>query len=256
MVTSEMTPADIAAVTNNNGNDGFGWGGNGGWFWIVILFLFAFTNGGWGGNWGGLGGGAGAQTNYVLASDFATIQRQLSDGFNGVEKGLDTIRNGLCDGFYTEAQLVNGVNMNIMQGNNALAAQLADCCCKTQSGIERINTGVAMASGDIRAAIKDCCCDTEKQFMQVRFDNAQANCATLTALDKLGDRIIGHFDAAENQKIRDENQALRLAASQQAQNNYLIQQLRPMPIPAYPSCNPWAASWGFGQTCQGNGTWA
>ena len=30
LVTSEMTPADIAAVTNNNGNDGM-WGGN--WSW-------------------------------------------------------------------------------------------------------------------------------------------------------------------------------------------------------------------------------
>lgn len=34
LVTSEMTPADIAAVTNNNGNGGYGngaWGGD--WSW-------------------------------------------------------------------------------------------------------------------------------------------------------------------------------------------------------------------------------
>lgn len=251
MSYENMGAADIAAITRNN-NDGFGFGGNGGWFWIIVLFLFAFNGGGFG---GGMGGGA--ANNYVLASDFATIQRQLSDGFGGVEKGLDTIRNGLCDGFYTEAQLINGVNTNIMQGNNALATQLADCCCKTQSGLERVNTGVAMASGDIRAAIKDCCCDTEKQFMQSRFDNAQANCATLQAIDKVGDRIIDYLAADKAQALRDENFTLKLAASQANQNNYLVNQLRPCPVPAYITCNPWAASYGVANAngCGCNGTW-
>jgi hypothetical protein len=47
LTSSEMSPADIAAVTNNNGNDGM-WGGNWSW-WIIILFLFAFVgNGSWG----------------------------------------------------------------------------------------------------------------------------------------------------------------------------------------------------------------
>lgn len=227
-----MGPADIAAITGNNGFGG--WGGEGGWFWIVILFLFAF-NGGWGNGYGG-----GAQQNYVLASDFATIQRQLSDGFGGVEKGIDTIRNGLCDGFYTEAQLMNGVNMNIMQGFNASQAQLADCCCRTQQNIKDTQYAIATASGDIRGAIKDCCCDTEKQFMQTRYDNATANCATIQAINDSTKQIIDYMQAEKAQNLRDENQALRLSASQAAQNQYLINALRPMPIPAYQSCNPWA----------------
>ena len=40
LTTSEMTPADIAAVTGNNGN-GWGFGGDGAW-WIIILLLFGF----------------------------------------------------------------------------------------------------------------------------------------------------------------------------------------------------------------------
>lgn len=112
-------------MTENNGY--FGDGG----FFLLILFLFAFA-GGWGGN--GYGN-QGAANNYVLASDFATIQRQLSDGFGVVEKNIDTVRNGLCDGFYTEAQLVNGVNTNIMQGVNTLQGAIKDCCCQTQQNI-------------------------------------------------------------------------------------------------------------------------
>ena len=52
------------------------------------------------------------------------------------------------------------------------------------------------------------------------------------------------LDFLTNSKMRDlesANQELRLAASQAAQNNYLISQLRPTPIPSYQSCNPWAA---------------
>lgn len=253
-MTSELSAADIAAVTNNGG--GFGFGNNeGGWFWIIVLFLFAF-NGGWGNGWGGGGLSGGAAQNYVLASDFATIQRQLSDGFNSIDNALDRQNSGICDLGYTQAQLINGVNMTVMQGNNALATQLADCCCKTQSGIERINTQNAMNTATITGAIKDCCCDTEKQFMQTRFDNAQANCATLQAIDKVGDRIIDYLAADKAQALRDENFTLKLAASQQAQNNYLVQQLRPMPIPAYASCNPWAASYGFNSCgCCNGGTW-
>ena len=246
-----LTPADIGAVVGNNrGGNWFGGGISDLIALIIVAGLFGF--GGYG--WGGMGGGAGgAANNYVLASDFATIQRQLSDGFGGVEKGIDTIRNGLCDGFYTEAQLINGVNMNIMQGTNTLAAQLADCCCKTQSGIERINTGAAMNTAAITASIKDCCCENEKMTMQNRFDAAQYNCATLSAIDKLGDRIIDYMANDKAQALRDENQALRLAASQAAQNNYLINQLRPCPTPAYITCNPWAASYGFQNTCPGSG---
>lgn len=242
-LTSEMGPADIAAINGNNGNGMFG---DGSW-WIIILFLFIFA--GWNGNGGGFGGGQGAANNYVLASDFATIQRQLSDGFGGVEKGLDTIRNGLCDGFYTEAQLVNGINMNMMQGFNATQAQLADCCCTTQQNLKDINYNIATTGAGITEAIKDCCCDTEKQFMQTRFDMAQYNCATQQAIDKVGDRIIDYLSNEKAQALRDENQALRLAASQQAQNNYLISQLRPAPVPAFPVGAPYQ----FNGGCNGCG---
>ena len=41
-LTSEsMTPADIAAVTGNNGCGGNGMWGEGSWF-LIILFLFVF----------------------------------------------------------------------------------------------------------------------------------------------------------------------------------------------------------------------
>lgn len=228
-----MSPADFAAVTRNNNDDGFG--GNSAW-WIILLFLFAFNGRGF----GGFGGGnSGAADNYVLASDFATLQRQLSDGFSGVEKGIDTIRNGLCDGFYTQAQLVNGVNMNIAQNGyesrlatQTLGSQMAQCCCDIREGISGVNYNMATQANGINRAI-------ENGFAQTNYNMASQNCQTLQAIDKVGDRVIDYLCNKENQTLRDEVQALRLAASQQAQNAYLVDQLgTKCPIPAYLTCNP------------------
>ena len=60
------------------------------------------------------------------------------------------------------------------------------------------------------------------------------------------------LDFLTNSKLQDlqaENQNLKLAASQAAQNNYLISQLRPTPIPSYASCNPWAGGTYTGCNC-------
>ena len=113
-----LSPADVVALNGSNGNDGM-FGGNGA-YWLIILFLFAFC--GWGGNgFGGFGGGsgAGASDNYVLASDFATIQRQLSDGFGALEAKGDSISNGLCSGFYETARIGDGIKEKIYSTRDA-----------------------------------------------------------------------------------------------------------------------------------------
>ena len=121
-ISSDYSLSDIAAATGNNGNNnGMGWGGD--WSaWIIIFLIFAAF--GWGGNGNGLfgGGSRGAADNYVLASDFATIQRQMSDGFNVIERRTDNIVNGICDLGYTQQALINNVGMSVMQGNNALSS--------------------------------------------------------------------------------------------------------------------------------------
>jgi len=233
---TDYSLADIGAVTRNN-NDGMFGDGNGAW-WIIILFLFAFV--GWGnGGYGGFGnGGGGAADNYVLASDFATIQRQLSDGFNSIDNALDRQNTGICDLGYTQAQLINGVQMTNMQNANAIQTQLADCCCKTQQNIKDVDYNIATTGANIQYAIKDCCCENEKIAMQNRFDASQNTCTTLQAIDKLGDRIIDYMSADKMQTLRDENQALRLSASQLKQNETLLNALNPYPIPSFNVPNP------------------
>ena len=249
---NNSTPFYMPVAPSNNNGNGF-WNGDG--IWAVIIFALIF---GWGGNGiGGFGGGQGSAVNYTLASDFATIQRQLSDGFNSINNALDTQNTGICNLGYTNLELTNQTNMNMMNGFNQVQAQLADCCCKTQQGIKDTQYAIATTGAGIQGAIKDCCCETDKQFMQTRYDNAQANCATLTAIDKLGDRIIGYMDNQNTQNLRDENFALKLAASQACQNNFIQNLVKPPINPCYvtqnPYCscgnaNPYGFGYGYGTT--------
>lgn len=236
--TSGLSASDVLALSNNDN----AFGGNGSWLWlIVIIALF----GGFGGY--GFGGGQGAMQNYVLGSDFATIQRQLSDGFNSVDNALDAQNNGICNLGYTQLQLANQLGTTVMQGNNALQSQIADCCCKTQQNIKDTQYAIATTGAGITSAIKDCCCDAEKTAMQAEYNAQARSCQTLQAIDKVGDRIIDYLNADKAQTLRDENQALRLQASQSCQNQYLISQLRPpMPVPAFNvGYNPYAYGYGF-----------
>lgn len=265
--------SDIAAATGNNNrnNDGFG-DGSGAW-WIVVFLIFAMF--GFGRNGNGLFGGNGsngAADNYVLASDFATIQRQLSDGFGDLTAQSRYIQNGICDGFYAmNTGMLNGFSgvqqamcqgfSNINQavvnqgyetrlGSQALASQLASCCC------------------DIRQQISDCCCTTNANIKDVNYNmamntNAIQNSMCLNTRDLIenqnnGTRAI--LDALTANRIEDKNaqitaqqneiNALRLAASQSAQNEYLVNQLRPMPQPAFLTCNPYTGQvYGGGNCC-------
>lgn len=211
--------SDIAAVTRGN-DDGF-FGGNSAW-WIILLFMFA----GWGG--GGFFGGGEA----------GTARDAVSYGFdmNGLENGIRGIQNGLADGFYEmNNTLMTGFSnsaMSSMQNTNAIMGRLCDmsaqqaaCCCETQRLLERglceVNYNVLTQSNGINTSIATAARDIIENN----------NNGVRSILDFLTNDKISTLQA--------ENQALRLTASQQAQNAYLIEQLGyKVPIPAYVVANP------------------
>lgn len=234
-----MTMPVAPANTGNGG--GFGWGGES--VWMIVLFLI-FAIFGWGGNgWGG-NGNNGAADNYVLASDFATLQRQIDSAASTIERKGDITQQGICDGFYAvNTTLLNGfagVNQNMSNGFQT--AELSRC--NQQAALMQQLNAMQMQA-------QQCCCDQRADTAQVRYDMAQQGCETRNAIQTATRDIIDNancnsraiLDFLTQSKLQDlqsENQGLKLAASQAAQNNYLISQLRPTPIPAYASCNPWA----------------
>lgn len=252
--------ADIAAATGNNNSNGggFGWGGDGAW-WIVLLFLLGL--GGWG-NGNGFGGNGGS-----------TVREEIAYGFdmNGLENSVRGVQQGLCDGFYamntgmlngfanvqsTLCQGFSGVNAGMaqnttdiiqsvnagtiagMQNTNAITAQLnamaadnAACCCETQRAIER-------GFCDVAYNMATQACDTRRAIADSTRDIIDSNNAgTRAILDFLTQDKIAALTA--------ENQSLKFAASQANQNAYLVNELRPCPVPAYVVANPYCCNTGY-----------
>lgn len=232
-----LSPADVAVLSGSNrNNDGFG--GNSAW-WIVLFLIFGWGNRGFGGGYGN--GGTSVYEGYVLNNDMSQLSKQISDSTNMLERRTDNIISGLCDGFYTNAQLINNTNTNILtQGNG-------------------INTNILTGVNTLQGAIKDCCCTTQRSIDSVNFNNAQNTCAitnaiTLSSRDiidnqnanyrALHDEIVANRIEDKNAQIaaqQNEINALRLAASQEKQNNYLVEKLQfpKCPSPAYVVPNPY-----------------
>ena len=130
---SGLSASDVLALTNTrSGSSNDGWGDNGAW-WIILFLIFGWGRNGFG---GGYGSGSGVGENYVLATDFATIERKL-DGINNgicdstfalnntINTGFFGVQNALCQGF-------NGLNVAYLQGTNSIQSQLANCCCSIE----------------------------------------------------------------------------------------------------------------------------
>ena len=232
----------VMEVGNNNGNGGFSGYGNGDWAWIIVLFLiFGYGRNGFG---NGFGGSNDNSIPYFqsLDTDLATLERKL-DGINNgicdstfalnntINSGFFGVQNALCQGF-------NGLNVAYLQGNNALSSQLAGCCCdirqqiadygcRVERGIDGINYNNALQTNTLQQTL----CNNTRDIIENQNANYRAIHEELVAnkLEMKNDRI------AEQQN---EINALRLKASQEAQNNYLINQLKPCPEPSYIVPNP------------------
>jgi hypothetical protein len=228
-----MLTMPVAPANTGNGN-GFGWGGDGAW-WIVLFLIFA-AFGGWGNGFGFGGGGNGVMDGYVLTSDFANVERKI-----------DSVNQGLCDGFYQQAQLINNTNMAmangfgqaelsranqqaaLMQQLTAMQMQAAECCCNTQRSIEGVRYDMAAQA-----------CDTRNTVQNATRDIIDAMNNGFRGVDQ---RLTAQEIAAKDAKIAEQNQRLfaaDLAASQSAQTldmrNYVSAQFayyNPRPVPSF-----------------------
>ena len=240
--------SDLAAVTR----DGDGtFGGNNAW-WIIVLFLI------WG--WGGNGG--------WNRNNGATTREEVAYGFdmNNLENGIRSISNGLCDGFYAmNTGMLNGfagVQSALCQGFSGVTANINSTGsdlqqainANTVSGMQNTNAITAQLS-QMAADNAACCCSTqraiEKGFAETNYNLATQECQTRQAIADSTRSIIDFLTQDKIATLTAENQNLKFAASQQAQNAYLVRELKdPCAIPAYVVPNPNCCYYNYG--CGGN----
>ena len=210
--------SDIAAVSGNERRGGFG----DDYWWIILLFLFGFGNNGWG---NGNGGGA-------------TTREEVAYGFdmNGLENGVRGIQQGLCDGFYA-------MNTGILNGFANVAQDINNSTNILSAGLTGLGTQMAQ-----------CCCDIRyenaKNFADLNYNLATQACETRHAITDSTRQIIDFLTQDKIATLTAENQSLKFAASQAAQNAFiaanqdaqtaeLIRRLdTPVPVPAYVVANP------------------
>lgn len=221
--------SDIAAATGNR-NDGYGWGADGGWFiWIILIFAIF---GGWGNGFGFGGNGAreacATQADVRAAVDQQTLISKLDQQTYGLATSTYDLNNTLMNGFHGVDNAVCTLGYQTQQGFNNLSHQISDCCCTTQRAIDGVNYNIATQTN----AIQNSMCNNTRDII----DNQNAN--TRSILDFLVQDKIS--------TLQSENQNLKLAASQAKQNQFLVNELRPCPVPAYITCNPYTSSYGIG----------
>lgn len=259
-----MDPAALLAMMNNNGM-----GGNGGWWWIWIILLFFC----WGGNGFGFGNrNAGAlaselntdaNTNLLMQAingnkdAISTLSTTLNCDINSVQTALNTINTGVsqiaCDTKLASCEVINAIT----SGNASLASQLASCCCDVRSSIAGVNNNITKMGYESQLST---CNQTNtlqnaitSGFNALMADNATKFNIVGSKIDAQTQIINDKFCQLEMREmqnkidsLRQENNQLALSASQQAQTANIVNQLKPVPVPAYLTCNPYGCNGGFG----------
>ena len=222
--------ADIAAVTGNNKD---GWGDGNGWWVLIILFAIF---GGWGNGFGGGYGNGGdrasvpcaTQADVRAAVDQQTLISKIDQQTYGLSSTFTALNDNLNSNFRGIDNAICTLGYQNQQGFNEVAHQISDCCCGIERSIDGVNYNLATQTN----AIQNAMCNNTRDIIENQNANSRAVLDFLVN-DKLA-------------TLQSENQNLKLAASQAAQNQYLVNELRPCAKPAYITCSPFQSAYGFG----------
>ena len=183
-----LSVADAMALANGKDSDGlFGGGSSGGILALIIIFVLLF----------GTGNGFGFGGNGAVATQ-ADIQR----GFDTrtIVSKLDGISNGICDLGYANANLINNVRFDGMQGFNS------------------VNQGI----NSLGYQMQQCCCENLRANDSLKYENAQNTCAIVNAIHADGEATRALMQANTVQELRDKLQERDNTISNLVQNSTLL----------------------------------
>ena len=220
---------EIPNVVTTNGNNNNGGFMNGDGWWAIILFalIFGYGRNGFGGGFGG-GYGSGVGENYVLATDFATIERKL-----------DAVNNGICDSTFA---LNNTINNGFFGVQNSLTQGFAGLNTVINSGFAGVDRAVCTLGyqnqagfNQISNLIQSCCCDLKQLNLENRYLNEKQTCEIVNAINMGNQRLVDIYTNDKLDALRTENASLKGQISNDRQSRFIIDELRngSCPIPSY-----------------------
>lgn len=261
LMNNKGVDPNLMALIQNASRNQDAWGGGMWWIWVIIMFWL------WGGNGNMFGRNYGIDgIPNQLNNDFG--RDILLQAINGNGTAISQLASTLnCDvntlqtaigQVHTSIQSVAGqVGMSsqqvinaIQQGNCQLGNQLAQCCCNIQDSITKTNYENQISNlnqtNTLQNAINTVNNSVERGFSTTAYETASQTCELKNAIAAQTQVINDKFCqlemremARENRELRDQVQAYQLSASQQAQTANIVNQIRPCPVPAYLTCNPY-----------------
>ena len=218
---------EVPYVAGNNcygNNNGFGFGS--GWEGLIGLVLVAAL---FGGGWGGFGFGGNRGGNCATVQDVAS-------GFSTSE-----IMSDLNNILLGQAQAINYNNQGFAGINNALTSGFAgvnNAICtlgyQNQAGFNALSREIA-----------DCCCTTQRSIDSVKYENAKNTCDIIRAGQDNTRAILDYLTSEKISSLQAENSGLKAQISNDRQTRTIIDEIKPCPIPAYITCNPYESAYGF-----------
>lgn len=178
--------------------------------------------------------------------DSFQIGTQIGEQLN---KLMGMIYDAICQLGYQNAQLVNGLERSVSNGDNAISLAIMQEGNARQAGQTAIQTQLA-----------SCCCENKQLIGDLKYTIATEDCATRQAIADNARAIVDncnanfrsmmdYFTQDKIATLTAENQNLKFAASQDRQNALLttvmsqqtdtiLNRVNPRPIPAYQVANP------------------
>ena len=211
----------MGLMNGGNGNNGF-FGGNGGFQDIIALIVIAaiFGNGNGGGIFGGNGNnGQSAEAREMIMQtlnrngvDIAALAQAVNTSGDQILAGINSVSQAICGLGNQMGQNTNSIITAMLQGNNALASQLAQCCCDNKLAIcQQTNT--------LTGAINNVAIGQERGFSALGFATERQTCDIKGAINDGTQAILaGQRDAIMREmqnkidSLREENSTFKASA--------------------------------------------
>ena len=195
-----MDPAMWAMMGN-------GMGGFGGLWGLLLLFLFGYGGFGFGNGFGGFGRGFGgfgaggflpnqinndANTAIILQAlerngvNINNIANNMGIAKDAVMAAINGLSREICNFAQANGQNFNQVLMQMMNGNNTLTSQVANCCCDLKQLVASVITN----------------CDKNASAIQLQAE--RNTCAITKSIDDSMDKVLAGQRAAEMREMQRE----------------------------------------------------
>lgn len=211
-----------------NGKSNGGWGDS--LFAILLLFIIMGRGNFFGGGYGGgmMPNGQGgvvpminndANTAVIMQAvqrngyDVQSLATALNTSSDAVMAAINSLGQQVCNIGNQMGMNTNQVLTALMQGNNAIATQLAECCCKTNNAITAMDGNVKLAmcqqTGALQNAINNVAVGQERGFSNVAYETQRQTCDLHNAIKDSTQIIVDGQKQAEMREMQNKLDALR-----------------------------------------------